>query len=208
MNHYEVLGVKPDATDEEIKRAYRKRAAETHPDKPENKGREDEFKAIAGAYEVLGDAVRRKHYDETGRDEETPVEKEARDLLIKLFREALGSTSEVEVVAFAKTGVSNAETNLGKQKTQIEARRKKLEKRRAKVEVAEGEMNLVHGIIDQELNGIEQALAEGERLKGVLKLAKEMLDKYVEQRDAPAQGITMDGFFPRPIFKIEDFQLC
>jgi molecular chaperone DnaJ len=64
---YELLGVRPDATEEEIKRAYRRRAREFHPDAnggdPES---EAKFKEISFAYEVLRDPERRARYDRFG----------------------------------------------------------------------------------------------------------------------------------------------
>lgn len=62
---YKVLGVSESATDKEITRAYRKLAKEHHPDA--NEGRDDRFKEISAAYDVLGDAERRKEYDELRR---------------------------------------------------------------------------------------------------------------------------------------------
>src|SRR5580693_4323732 len=59
---YKVLGVVPTASDKEITRAYRKLAKEHHPDA--NPGSEDRFKEISAAYDVLGDAEKRKEYDE------------------------------------------------------------------------------------------------------------------------------------------------
>ncbi|WEH40570.1 molecular chaperone DnaJ [Streptomyces sp. AM 2-1-1] len=64
-DYYKVLGVPKDATDAEIKKAYRKLAREFHPDA--NKGdtkAEERFKEISEANDVLGDAKRRKEYDE------------------------------------------------------------------------------------------------------------------------------------------------
>ena len=57
---YEILGVSKSATSEEIKKAYRKKAIQYHPDKnPGDKEAEENFKLAAEAYEVLGDADKR-----------------------------------------------------------------------------------------------------------------------------------------------------
>ena len=61
---YSILDVKKDATDDEIKKAYRKLALKWHPDKnPDNKQAEEQFKKIVRAYETLGDSSKRKEYD-------------------------------------------------------------------------------------------------------------------------------------------------
>ena len=64
-DYYKVLGVSSSATDKEITRAYRKLAKELHPDT--NPGSEEKFKEISVAYDVLGDATKRKEYDEVRR---------------------------------------------------------------------------------------------------------------------------------------------
>lgn len=62
---YKVLGVSKDASAEEIKKAYRKLARANHPDSnPGDKAAEERFKAVAEAYDVVGDAEKRKKYDE------------------------------------------------------------------------------------------------------------------------------------------------
>ncbi len=64
-DYYKVLDVSPDAAEKDITRAYRKLAKQFHPDS--HPGSEDRFKEISAAYDVLGDATKRKEYDEVRR---------------------------------------------------------------------------------------------------------------------------------------------
>ena len=66
-DYYEVLGINRDASEEEIKKAYRKLAMKWHPDRnPENPKAEEHFKEVKEAYEVLSDAKKRPAYDQYG----------------------------------------------------------------------------------------------------------------------------------------------
>ena len=65
-DYYEVLGIPKGASDEEIKRAFRKLALECHPDRNKSDGAADRFKEVNEAYQVLSDSERRSRYDRFG----------------------------------------------------------------------------------------------------------------------------------------------
>ena len=68
-NHYEILGISNDATKEQIRKAYHKKALQTHPDKG---GHPSLFRPIQEAYKVLSDPVKRKEYDVRFADQFDP----------------------------------------------------------------------------------------------------------------------------------------
>src|SRR2546430_17173680 len=66
---YDTLGVKKGASADEVKKAYRKLAAQYHPDRnPGDAAAEEKFKEVQNAYDVLSDTEKRKQYDTFGAD--------------------------------------------------------------------------------------------------------------------------------------------
>jgi DnaJ-class molecular chaperone len=68
-DYYEILGLPKNASDEDIKKAYRTAAMKYHPDRNKEPGSEDKFKEAKEAYECLGDAEKRQLYDQHGHND-------------------------------------------------------------------------------------------------------------------------------------------
>jgi len=87
-NPYETLGVAPDASQDDIRKAYRKAAKETHPDlNPGKPEAEKRFKEINAAYDIVGDAAKRKRYD-AGEIDETGAERQPERHFYREYAEA------------------------------------------------------------------------------------------------------------------------
>ena len=67
-DYYKILGIGKNASEDDIKKAYRKLALKYHPDKNKSSGAEEKFKEIAEAYEVLSDKKKRDIYDQVGEE--------------------------------------------------------------------------------------------------------------------------------------------
>ena len=67
-DYYKILGLVKGASEDDIKKAYRKMALKYHPDKNKAPGSEEKFKEIAEAYEVLSDKRKREVYDQYGEE--------------------------------------------------------------------------------------------------------------------------------------------
>lgn len=113
MNPYEILGVSPDASEHQIKTAYRLRAKETHPDLG-NDG--SEFHLLSKAYAVLSDPARRAQYDETGSIDDGAVrtaQQHMLNIIANLFSQAVAvesasgrSMKSVDIMEAMRTNVS------------------------------------------------------------------------------------------------------
>jgi curved DNA-binding protein CbpA len=81
-NLYEILGIEPTATPEEIKTAYREISKSEHPDKGGKDSRQSE---INNAYTILSNPAKRQRYDETGSATDKPYENKVNDFLANIF---------------------------------------------------------------------------------------------------------------------------
>lgn len=194
MNHYDRLGVEPNATAGEIKRAYRAKARENHPDKG---GSSEEFAPIATAYEVLSDPNGRLLYDATGQDQRTPIEQEVQQILLTLFAEALSRSDDIAVIAFVRERVKIGSQRLAEECKKVKKRQKALKAKRGKIK-STATVNLAHMVIDGELKSIEAGLAQMDHQEEIQKAIMAELDAYSEDWKAPTPKLSQTIYFYQP----------
>lgn len=186
---YNDLGVDKNATDEEIKQAYRKKAMESHPDR--NGGRkeaEEEFKAIAIAYAVLSNREKRRRYDNGEDPTETPIENEAMGIAVSAFMNALQNFLEdykhtdlikealKDIKVKAQKIRQNINTMKKVEKTYIKVE-KRLKKRSQKGKARKGD-DILNRVLKREINNLQEMQANDERKGRILDEATKILNDY------------------------------
>jgi curved DNA-binding protein CbpA len=182
VNLYQILNVQPTASQEEIKKAYRRLAMKHHPDRNHgNKEASTEMQDIQRAYDVLGDPERRKRYDETGATEDGPSpEKTAKEELAKLFI-SLANSQDADTFDFKKGASSGAKDIMRKIESQIQDLRRNLkntEKARKRLKrKTEGEPFLLQ-VLDAHARQTREKIAYNEQNMEVVGIMLKMLDDY------------------------------
>lgn len=186
---YDELGVARDATQEEIRKAYRKRAAETHPDKG---GDEEAFKRASHAHLILSDPVKRDRYDRTGgENDHDPEAREwamALEMLASQLNHIFGS-AEFDLTrhdplrammkmlkqtkARAQAAIKEADATLDKM-----AKTRKRMKR--KTGSAEGRLD---GVLDALKRDQEMAKEKANRTLRVCKKARMVINEHTYEID-------------------------
>jgi len=200
MSLYSTLGVAVTATRKEIKTAYLKLAAKLHPDK--DNGDEEQFKTIKHAYEVLSNADKRAHYDQTG--EENTRKNDPNNAIMAIFKRILDSGDfDGNII---NRVIQHLEADIAKIKRdliQIDLTIKKLKKQKGRV-TAKGE-NFFELLLDGKLADLDKskenmntAIDQGTQL---ITMVSEYSDEKPQER-APLfsfdQGLgNQTGFFPR-----------
>lgn len=191
-SHYSVLGVAPTASAEEVKRAYRKKARQSHPDAG---GDTEEFKAVAKAYGTLIDPEKRRRYDAYGDEE--PIQLDgATHILANVLNEvvlaALGNGIDLEDLDVV--GAVRKEL-LGRRKAAEEAvkentrRAKQLKKAAARLRRKNGKDNVLAKVLLEPVPTLEEAAKQGPVHLARIDEALKLLDEY--QYDFRAQKFGM-----------------
>lgn len=179
MSHYATLDVDAKASVDEIKKAFRKKASAAHPDKG---GSKELMQAVNQAYEVLSDPDRRAKYDATGESsQEVTIEQKAIQLLTQLFTMALDEDGNI--ITIVRDALKGAQDQANVDLKKAERRNKRLITRRDKIAVKSGE-NLVHLLIDAQVDRGTRKIASIKEAIEITKVALQMLDDYTSTEEA------------------------
>jgi curved DNA-binding protein CbpA len=189
---YESLGIIPDATDDEIKQAYRKNAMKKHPDRG---GSKEEFHALQVAYDVLTDPEKRQRYDETGKagpdTEEDVMMNQLGALLLQLV-----DTMDVELqdIAGAMTRII-AEKIVAQDKAVAGMRHKILLREKAiqRLSRKSGGENAFASILEDDVANLEQQIRDMELVQVVGRKMLALVDGYVYKVDEAEAYVTING---------------
>jgi curved DNA-binding protein CbpA len=184
-NHYDVLGVNKTATTDEIKKARKRKARDLHPDKAT--GDHDAMAELNHAHDILSDPQRRLLYDQTGQDSQRPIDEEIKNEILAAFADALNREA-ADCLRHARQVLTSKQNEIKAQRSAAQAAQKKLIARRAKISVKRGD-NLLHLLIDQQLERIAAGIATCDRGRKVMAGALKLLDDY-ESSEEPVKEAT------------------
>lgn len=191
-SHYETLGVPKDAAADAIKRAYRKRTSRAHPDRAG--GNAEEMAALAAAYAVIGDPVKRLHYDRTGQDKVPDLVKMARELILGkmaalINAEQFGGDPVAHTRLLIEADKSNHKNSLRQGKLLKQSVQKKLKRLKFK---GRGTDFLTVAITYQ-LGQLDAQIADVQLKIEVCEAALPMLDDYDWEADIQSQHTPTGG---------------
>jgi curved DNA-binding protein CbpA len=192
---YDDLGVTSDASDDEIKRAYKKKAQRHHPDR--EGGDAETFHAIVKAFGILSDPDKRGRYDRTGQTDGPPPVDPITSKLSELFNTIIDQDRvEGNIVNTAKQTIVNTiveiDSNLGK----LDHDKRRLGKMLGRVKVLDDNINLFENIITGKIEFIDRSIETMNKEKALLNQVQDRLSMYT---DADPQPTTpRANFVPNP----------
>lgn len=169
-DHYATLGVAPDASVDDIKRAYRRAARHAHPDRG---GNHERMQALNEAKDVLTDPARRARYD-AGEDGQASTEEEAaRALILQLFAEAVDINKD-DPVEGVREALQTGRTGAAVKATMLRRSINRLESQRNRVR-AKTERNVYLDVIEARIASARADIAGMESTERTASLALEIL---------------------------------
>lgn len=194
MNLYDLLEIKKDATEAEIKKAFKRMAMRHHSDRG---GDAEMFNKITKARDILLDPERRARYDETG-DCSVPVDLQtiAQQRLVGIFTDVLDSgfleVSDIEQAA--KAALNTIEIKINAKITDAENILSKMTRALGKIEFVGDGFNFYENLVNTNIKRSEEALNFARRELEVVEIVREMLKDY-KSTVAPYEVRSPTGYY-------------
>lgn len=194
---YEILGVERDAGAEEIKKAHRRRAKATHPD---TGGDRDSFESVSKAMQCLSDPVRRKAFDDTGRDPghriDTKMER-AIGLIASLMTDVIEGdadpVTEPNLLGLMKDHLRSGMDRISVKIMSLTMTIRRGEKMMKRMRLREdGSRDVVREVLQNAVHRARDALQKAEEDSAVHAMAIEILDRYDFDADTPPMVCGID----------------
>jgi curved DNA-binding protein CbpA len=187
---YEELGVARDADPEVIKRAYRRRAKETHTDKG---GDREEFHKVQRAYDVLSDPERRSHYDATGDAGGDAQDQESQDRLavVEIWQTAIAHLDPWDdLVEWVRQIIEQSKPRLQDSIEKANGQRKRFEDMLGRLSGAAA--GLLREVLESKI--AEQALLEANLAKAIAQADRmlNLLEGVIYRAGNGEQGLKME----------------
>ena len=197
---YDLLGLMPDASDDQIKAAYRDKAKTCHPDvvPPESRAQaEQDMARLNHAYGILLNPDKRRAYDETGQGAFPGGEEdqgEAVASMVKAFEHAVGMDS-LDPVAEAKVYLLQAATHsmdaVNKANRQIKKTEDTRDRLKVKKEGSDVKSSLLYRILTQKIEGFKASALRDENAGKVLSRAATLIDDYAYEKEPASMSASV-----------------
>lgn len=177
---YIILGVDQDATQADIKNAYRDKARECHPDRG---GDTDEFSKVSEAHAILIDPTKRRMYDEGCRDfSPDREESQAIQNLCAMFHDIIESAGEnivmVDVISTMRRGSVKTMNNIDRKIASMRGKIRQLEMIKKRIRKKDGENDFLSISVLDKIRDINRDIERAESDKRVGEIMVEYLDNY------------------------------
>ena len=194
---YEVLGIAPGASPDDIKQAYREQSKTAHPD---HGGDAEAFRKIKLAYDVLRDDERRTHYDATGEYRDEVATNDPDSVALGIIAEALmgvvqgpGDPVETDLVVHLTRAFDKRLAELRKELTPVEQGLKRTQALKGRFKNRKRKSNQVSGLIDWQIRTLTEAIAAKKVPIAQMERAREILQDYDFRQDAPSLRVRLAG---------------
>jgi curved DNA-binding protein CbpA len=193
---YNTLGVEPDASPEEIRRAYRRKAKQEHPDAG---GSAEKFGALVKAHRVLSDAEKRARYDRTGEADDGPdnTDQAAMSAIDQILDQLLDKDEpqRIDIVAVIREEIGrNIDHQTGEIRKAMQARRK-LERVGGRL-TTRAPRNIFKPLLDRKLGHINEGLVTMRQQLAIFERAAKIMEDYAfDAEPAPEPTAPRPGGF-------------